>query len=152
MQMTFDNIKLTPIQKKVNAWHYKYYDITINDAEKEYDKGTNMITFPYVISAERFSNEETFPFEMMVLPDSLEVEIQQISATRGVCKVPVSKLSEGVNYLFIELIEQGCPPISFPFAITYTASKTKKPTAKENIKIKKKTIQEIKYELEFPGI
>lgn len=155
IQMSFDNIKLMPLQKMVNAWHYKYYDITINDAEKEYDKANGLITFPYIISAERFSNEETFPFEMNVLPDSLEVEIQQISATRGICKVPVSELNEGVNYLFIELIEQGCPPISFPFAITYTkpTPKTKnKPAVKENINIKKKTIQEIKYELEFPGI
>ena len=155
IQLKYDNIYLQPIQKKVIAWHDKFYDITINDAEKELDKENGLITFPYNIDVDRNANEDVVHFELKVLPDSLGVEIQTISTTRGKCKVPVSELNEGVNYIFIELTEQGCPPINFPFALTYTkpAPKAKRKTvAKEDFKINKKTIQEFEYDLDFPGL
>ena len=155
IQLKYDNIHLLPIQKKVIAWHDKFYDITINDAEKELDKENELITFPYNIDVDRNANEDVVHFELKVLPDSLGVEIQTISTTRGKCKVPVSELNEGVNYIFIELTEQGCPPISFPFALTYTkpAPKAKRKTvAKEDFMINKKTQEEVENELIFPDL
>ena len=155
IQLKYDNISLLPFHQKVKAWHDKYYDIIINDAEKEFDQENGLITFPYNINAERYSNEDAVHFELIVLPDTLGVEIQKISTTRGVCKVPVSELNEGVNYLFFELTEQGCPSISFPFALTYTkpAPKAKRKTvAKEDFKINKKTKEEVEYEIMFPDL
>ena len=155
LQLKYDNIYILPFRQKIKAWHDKYYDIVINDAEKEFDQEKGLITFPYNIDIDRNANEDAVHFDLIVRPDTLGVEIQKISTTRGICKVPVSELNEGVNYLFFDLTEQGCPSISFPFALTYTkpAPKAKRKTvAKEDFKINKKTQEEVEIELEFPDI
>lgn len=139
IQMTYDNIKLLPYPKKVKAWRDNYYDIVINDGEKVFDKKNGLISFPYTINTERFSSEETSRFELSLSPESLDGELQRESTTRGVCIIPVLTLEEGENYMFIELTEQGCPPISFPFTITYNKSKKQKQPTKADFKISKTT-------------
>lgn len=155
IQIIYDNIRLLKFQQKVKAWHYNYFDVNIKSDEIEIDKESGLLSFPYNINIERYSDKETFLIDVKLLPDTLDVEIQKISETRGLCKMYVSQLNEGLNYIFIRLIEQGCPPIDFPFAFTYTkpSPKTKqKPAVKENIQIKKKTMQELEYDLEFEGL
>ena len=136
VQMSYDGITLLPIATKAKAWRDNYYDIVINDSKKVYDKKNGTISFPYTIEMERLSTEGITPFELEATPNYLEAEIQEGTTTEGVCIVPVSKLEDGENYLFIELTEQGCPPVSFPFTITYTA---KKQPTKANFKISKTT-------------
>ena len=136
IQISYDNITLMPCPTKVKAWRDNYYDIVMNDSKKVYDKKNGTISFPYSIEMERLSSEGLSPFELEATPNYLEAEIQEESTTQGVCIIPVSKLEDGENYLFIELTEKGCPPVSFPFTITYTA---KKQPTKANFKISKTT-------------
>lgn len=155
IQIIYDNIRLLRFQQKVRAWHYNYFDVNIKSDEIEIEKESGLLSFPYNINIERYSDKETFLIDIKLLPDTLDVEIQKISETRGLCKMYVSQLNEGLNYIFIRLVEQGCPPIDFPFAFTYTkpSPKTKqKPAVQENIQIKKKTMQELEYDLEFEGL
>lgn len=147
IQIIYDGIVLLPIQQKVKAWRYNYFDVSINNSEIKIDKQSGVLTFPYNINIERFSEEETFPVDVRVVPDTLDVRVQKISEVRGLCNMPVSNLQEGENRVYIRLMEQGCPPLDFPFDFTYTkpAPKTKhKPAVKEDIQVK-----EVEYDLEF---
>ena len=146
IQMTYDNILITPQHIKVKAWREMFYDVIVNDAEKGIDKKNGLLTFPYTIDTERQPNEEAVHFDLDVLPDSMEVDIEKTSTTRGICRIPLSVLEDGENYLFFKLTEQGCPPISFPYSITYNkpASKSKqKASVKTDYVIEKTTMQEI---------
>lgn len=150
IQIIYDGIALLPIQHVVNAWRYNYFNVIINNDEIKIDKANGLLKFPYNINIERFSENETFLLDVMVVPDTLDVNIQKISETRGLCSMPVSQLNEGENLLYIRLKEQGCPPIDFPFSFTYTKPVPKskhKPEVKENIQVK-----ELEYDLEFPGL
>jgi len=136
IQMIYDNIILMPYPKKVKAWRDNYYEIFMNDSKKVYDKKNGTISFPYTINIERLASEGISPFQLEVTPDSMEADIQTDAISQGICTVPVSSLEDGENYIFIELTEKGCPPLSFPFTITYTA---KKQPTKANFKISKTT-------------
>lgn len=126
--MSYDNIILLPYAKKVKAWRDNYYDVVINDNEKVFDKKNGLISFPFTIDIERFSNEEAVDFEVEATPDILEVDVQMTSTDRGTCVIPITALEEGENYMFIELTEQGCPSLSFPFTVTFNKPKGKQPT------------------------
>ena len=139
IQINCDNIKLLPSQKKVKAWRDNYYDVVIKDSEKTFDKKNNTLSFPFTINAERFLCEETIPFEVSANVDSWAVDVEQSSPTQGVCTVQIADLNEGENYLYIELTEEGCPPVTFTYIIT-----NKKPgKAKKDFTIKKDTFLEI---------
>lgn len=127
IQMSYDNIKITPFSKKVKAWRDNFYDIVINDKEKAFDKKNGLLSFPYSVTMERLSTDVPTTFELEVTPDDLEAELQQTSTTQGTCVIPVTALEEGENYIFIELTEEGCPPISFPYTITFNKKGKKQP-------------------------
>ena len=77
---------------------------------------------------------------MNIQTDSLQCELEKISETRYKCKV--LDLAEGNNNIIVQILEQGCPPASFPFEVTYTkpVAKTRnKPAVKEDVVITKKT-------------
>ena len=62
-----------------------------------------------------------------------------MSEIRHKCKV--YSLKEGVNNIVIQILEQGCPPASFPFEVEYykpVAKTRNKPAEKEKVTIKKK--------------
>ena len=127
IQMSYDNIKLMPINKKVKAWRDNYYEVIILDKEKVYDKKNGVLVLPYSVTMERLSTDVPTTFELEVTPDDLEAELQQTSTTQGTCVIPVTALEEGENYIFIELTEEGCPPISFPYTITFNKKGKKQP-------------------------
>ena len=84
-----------------------------------------------------FSDEDFYPTSINIVTDSLLYsETQKISESRYKCQV--FDLKEGSNDITIEIIEQGCPPISSPWRINYNkpSAKTKH---KETVEIKKKT-------------
>lgn len=56
-------------------------------------------------------------------------------------KYKVDGLNEGINNIVVQILEQGCPPASFPFVVEYhkPVAKTKaKPAEQEKVVIKKK--------------
>lgn len=140
VQVTCDNITLLPSQKTVKVWRDNYYDVIVNDAEKSYDKKTDMFSFPYTITMERNPNEETYHFELKVLPDDLDIEIEKTSTTRGVCSIPASVMENGENDIYFEVTEQGCPPLLFPFSINYKKPKGKKAPTLKDFKIETSTL------------
>lgn len=79
--------------------------------------------------------ETIYPTNINILTDSLEYEQEKLSEIRYKCKV--LGLREGLNNITIQIIEQGCPPASFPLEITYTKPSLR--TKKENVEIKKVT-------------
>ena len=66
-------------------------------------------------------------------------EYEKMSEVRHKCKV--HSLREGVNNIVVQIVEQGCPPASFPFEVEYhkpVARSKNKPAEKEKVTIKKK--------------
>lgn len=138
MQIIYDGLKSPMIPHKIKAWHYKYFNVDINDAETSINQGT--LSFTFNINAERNPGEAVYPTSVNIQTDSLQCELEKISETRYKCKV--LELSEGTNNIVVQILENGCPPASFPFEVTYTkpSAKTKtKPATKEDVVIKKKT-------------
>lgn len=125
------------IPVKAKAWHYKYFVVDVIDAETVLNNGT--LSFAFNINESRDPGEDLYRKRVAILADSLSVSIEKISEIRY--KVRATELKEGLNNIIVQIIEQGCPPVSFPFEIVYTkpVEETKgKKTAKEAVVIKKK--------------
>jgi len=138
VQVCYDGLKSPIISLKVMAWHYKYFNVDVSDAETSISKGD--LSFTFNINAERMSGEAVYPTSVNVLADSLTWELEKISETRYKCKVLA--LREGTNNIVVQILEQGCPPAAFPFEVTYTRPSAKgrnKSGGKEDVVIKKKT-------------
>lgn len=134
----YDGLKSPIIPFKVNAWHYKYFVVDIDDTQTTLENGT--VSFVFNINAERIANDRIYPTTVNIQTDSLTFEYEKMSEIRHKCKV--YSLKEGVNNIVIQILEQGCPPASFPFEVEYykPVAKTKnKPAKKEKVTIKKKT-------------
>lgn len=134
----YDGLKSPIIPYKVMAWHYKYFNVDVNDAETSIHQGT--LSFTLNINAEREPGETVYPTIVNIQTDSLQCELEKISETRYKCKV--FELNEGNNTIVVQIHEEGCPAASFPFEVTYTkpAVKTRnKAAVKEDVVIKKKT-------------
>ena len=144
IRIIYDGISILPIQQKVQAWRYNYFNVSIKKDEMTIDKDNQLLTFPYVINIEqRFSESDPYPMEVEIVPDTLFAKITKITDTQGLCSMPVSQLKEGENLVYIRLVEQGCPPIDFPFSFTYT---------KPSPKTKRKPVVKVKepdYNLKF---
>ena len=110
-----------PLQvAKAQAWHYKYYNVDVNERETSIANGT--LAFTIDISAERLQGEDIYPYEVKLLTDSLSFDMEQVSAIRYKCKV--YNLKTGTNNVIVQIIEDGCPPANYTFEVEYT-----KPTA-----------------------
>lgn len=137
-QVVYDGLRSPIISYKVKAWHYKYFNVDINESETSINKGT--LSFTFNINAERNPGEAVYPTSVNIRTDSLVCELEKISETRYKCKV--MDLAEGENNIVVQILEEGCPPASFPFEVTYTkpVPKTSKTSeVKEDVVIKKKT-------------
>ena len=131
VQITYDGLKYPIVPIKTKAWHYKYINVDLDEAETTVDKGD--VSFTINISVEKQPGEIDYPFEVEIKADSLQSELAKISETRYKCKL--FDLEEGVNNINIDILENGCPPSVFPFEIKYTKPK---PKVKEEVKIEKK--------------
>ena len=137
-QIVYNGLWSPVIPFKVKAWHYKYFNVDINDAETSISQGT--LSFTFNINAERNPGEAVYPTSVFIQTDSLKCELEKLSETRYKCKV--FSLVQGENNIVVQILEQGCPPASFPFEVTYTkpSARTSKTAAvKEDVVIKKKT-------------
>lgn len=134
----YDGIKSSIIPFKVNAWHYKYFVVDIDDSQTTLENGT--VSFVFNINAERIASDGIYPTTVNILTDSLKLEYEKLSEIRHKCKV--YSLKEGVNNIVVQILEQGCPPASFPFEVEYykpVAKTRNKPAENEKVTIKKKT-------------
>lgn len=137
-QIVYDGLRSPIIPFKVKAWHYKYFNVDVNDSETSIHQGT--LSFTFNINAERNPGEAVYPTSVNIQTDSLQCELEKISETRYKCKVLA--LNEGINNVVVQILEEGCPPASFPFEVTYTKPATRsrnKSAVKEEVAIKKKT-------------
>lgn len=133
----YDGLKSSQIPFKVNAWHYKYFVVDVDDSQTALENGT--VSFVFNINAERIASDGVYPTIVQILTDSLQYEYEKMSEIRHKCKV--FSLKEGINNITIQVLEQGCPPAAFPFEVEYhkPVEKTKnKPAEKEKVTIKKK--------------
>lgn len=136
----YDGLKSPIIPYKVMAWHWKYFNVDEIESERSISQG--ILSFSFNINAERSPGEAAYPtnVEIKTESDSLYCELEKISETRYKCKV--FNLIEGNNTIVVQVKEEGCPPASFPFDVTYTkpVAKTRnKPEVKEAVTITKKT-------------
>lgn len=122
---------------KAKAWHYKYFVVDVIDSETVLNDGA--LSFTFNINASRDVGEDIYPMPVNVMSDSLVFTVEKLSEIRY--KVRVDELKEGLNNIVIQVIEQGCPPVSFPFEIMYTkpvADAKGRKTGEEKVEIKKK--------------
>lgn len=137
VQITYDGLKYPVIDHKVNAWFYKKFEIEEDESQRNVEHGT--LTFVFNVKNSR-EDESIVKFDVSVQADTLSVlREDKMSETRY--KYKVCDLKEGVNNIVVQVLEQGCPPASFPFEVEYhkPVAKTKtKPAEKEKVNIVKK--------------
>lgn len=130
VQITYDGIRYPEYPLNVNAWHYKYINVNLDEEDIVVAKGN--VAFNINIEVERVPGDSDYPFEVNVKTDSLKSQLEKLSETRYKCKV--FSLVEGSNMIYINISERGLMPSVFPLEITY-----KKPVAKtEQVEIKKR--------------
>ncbi len=133
----YDGIKSSKIPFNVNAWHYKYFVVDVDDSQTALENGT--VSFVFNINAERIASDGIYPTTVNILTDSLQYEYEKMSEIRHKCKV--YSLKEGINNIVVQILEQGCPPAAFPFEVEYhkpVAKTRNNPAEKEKVTIKKK--------------
>lgn len=137
VQIMYDGLKSPVFPFKVKAWHYKYFVVDVDDSQTALENGT--VSFVFNINAERMANDRIYPTTVNIQADTLGYELEKMSETRFKCKV--FALSEGVNNIVVQILEQGCPPAAFPFEVEYfkPVEKTRNtPAEEERVVIKKK--------------
>lgn len=141
-RVLYQGLESSTIPIKANAWHYRGYLVDIIDSETILEKGS--LSFTFNVSAER-TQDEIYPTTVNIQSDSLSFSLERYSEFRYKCRV--QELHEGLNNIVIQVIEQGCPPVSFPFEITYTkpvAKSKNQPQVEEEVVIKKKESRPVK--------
>lgn len=145
IQILYDGLKSPIIKHKVNAWFYKKFEVEEDESQRSISQGT--LTFVFNIKNIQ-TDGNIYKTDVSVFADTLKVEREdKMSETRY--KYKVYGLNEGVNNVIIQIVEQGCPPVSFPFEVEYhkpVAKTRNKPAEVEKVIIKKKP--KVKNELE----
>jgi hypothetical protein len=136
----YDGLRSPIIPYKVMAWHWKYFNVDEIESERSVSQG--VLSFSFNVNAERSPGEAAYPTTVNIktVPDTLSCELEKISETRYKCKV--YNLIDGNNSIVVQVKEEGCPPASFPFDVTYTkpvARTRNKPAVKESVTITKQT-------------
>lgn len=132
-KVLYDGLTSPIIPLKVKAWHYKYFNVDI--AEYSIDNHDSTLSFTFEIKVN--PDDVIEPLRTSIQTDSLLFDMEKISETRYKCKV--YDLKEGINSIEVQVLEKGCPPVVFPFDVTYT-----KPVAKTDTKQVPKKKVEIK--------
>lgn len=137
IQVVYNGLKSPIINHKINAWFYKKFEVEEDESQRHVEHGT--LTFVFNIKNAQLDGS-IVKFDVSVLADTLSVQREdKMSETRY--KYKVEGLNEGINNIVVQILEQGCPPASFPFEVEYhkPVAKTKtKPAEQEKVVIKKK--------------
>lgn len=138
IQVLYNGLKSSVINHKINAWFYKKFEVEEDESQRHVEHGS--LTFVFNIKNAQLDGS-IVKFDVSVLADTLSVQREdKMSETRY--KYKVEGLNEGTNNIVVQILEQGCPPASFPFEVEYhkPVPKTKKaPAEQEKVVIKKKT-------------
>lgn len=137
ISILYSGLRSPQIPVKVKAWHHKYVNVDIYDSDISITDG--LLSFVLNIQADRYPNEPVYPLSVSLLTDTLQQDISKVSESRYKCKLWT--IGEGTTNIVVQVREQGCPPSSFTFEVTYVKPAPKvhnKPAVKENIVIKKK--------------
>lgn len=121
LHIVYDGIRSCVIPFKVNAWHYKYFVVDIDDAQTSLVD--NALSFVFNIKADRIDSDDIYPTEVTVLTQNVESMLEKLSETRYKCTIPY--LPEGLTAFDIQVVEQGCPPALFPHEVEFCAEKPK---------------------------
>lgn len=137
IQVVYNGLKSPIINHKINAWFYKKFEVEEDESQRHVEHGT--LTFVFNIKNAQLDGS-IVKFDVSVLADTLSVQREdKMSETRY--KYKVEGLNEGINNIVVQILEQGCPPASFPFEVEYhkPVARTKtKPAEQEKVVIKKK--------------
>jgi len=135
-QVLYNGLKSPVINIKTKAWHYKYFTADVNESERLFQNG--LLSFTFDINAQWTADDDIYPKKVIVKSDSLEIMPDKISETRYRCRD--LSIKEGLNNIIIMIQEQGCPPMNFPYEITYTKpnAKNKGKGNKDGLEIRKK--------------
>lgn len=137
IQVQYNGLKSPVINHKINAWFYKKFEVEEDESQRSVEHGT--LTFVFNIKNAQLDGS-IVKFDVSVSADTLNVQREdKMSETRY--KYKVYGLNEGINNVLVQVLEQGCPPASFPFEVEYhkPVAKTKTtPEEKEKVVIKKK--------------
>lgn len=137
IQVVYNGLKSPVINHKINAWFYKKFEVEEDETQRHVEHGS--LTFVFNIKNAQLDGS-IVKFDVSVLADTLSVQREdKMSETRY--KYKVDGLNEGINNIVVQILEQGCPPASFPFEVEYhkPVAKTKtKPAEQEKVVIKKK--------------
>lgn len=135
LQVQYHQLTSPVIPLKVQAWHFKYFDLVISN-EQVNSNGTATFIFDINIPSPEDRDFKRYVTAQNI--DSVQIEIESISATKYKCTV--SNLIEGINNIVIKVQEGACPPMSLPYEITYTKpAPRKRETPKISIQKKTKT-------------
>jgi hypothetical protein len=129
-RIKYNGLITSVIPLKVNAWYYKYFVVDIDNSQTSVSNG--LASFVFNINADRIASDGIYMMNVSLQTDSLIYDVTKQSETRYKCKV--ISLKEGVNNIFVQIQEEGCPPALFPFEIEYSKPKKKQ----EVIVVKKK--------------
>ncbi len=137
LKVRYEGLTSVTIPFKVKAWYYKYFVVDLDDSQTTIDNGT--VSFVFNINADRSTSDGLYHTMVNIVTDSLSYELEKMSEIRYKCRV--KSLNEGVNNITVQILEQGCPPASFPFEVEYHKPVSKlrnKQAEKEKVTIKKK--------------
>lgn len=125
------------------AWHYKYFNLETSNVQVNGD-GTAIFQLNISIPS---SEDLNYPLQVDITSsDTLKTEIVSYNAFTHKCSV--SPLKEGINNIEIHVLEEGCPPITLPFELSYTKPIPRKhESGKVSIKQKVEPVQK-KFRLE----
>ncbi len=134
-RVCYDGLISALVPFTVKEWYYKYFNIDVEDVETVIKNGNLFFTFN--ISADKLPGEEDYPSTVGVRAGKLPVHLEKLSETRYKCNV--TGLRDGVNQVFIQIQEPGCPVSEYPFEVSYTKpvpQSTSKPAVGERVVIK----------------
>lgn len=134
--ITYDGLTYPTVPIKTMAWHYKYINVALDEAETTVGQGNASFTINILIDKQ--PGDDDYPFQVTIQSDSVQSELTKISEMRYQCNL--YSLSAGVNHIRICIQEVGCPASLFPFDIAYVKPEQQRgrPKVKESISIEMK--------------
>lgn len=142
LQVVYGGIKSSILKHTIKGWYYKKFEIEEDESQRSLNNGT--LTFVFNVRTVQ-SDGHLYPTEVSIVANNLNVEREdKMSETRY--KYKVHNLHEGVNNITVQIVEQGCPPTSFPFEVEYYKPKS---AQKERVVITKKPVSKVTPRLEI---
>lgn len=136
-QVLYNGLKSPVMKHKVHAWFFKKFEVVEDESQRVLEGGN--LTFVFNINNVQV-DATIVKIDVFVSADTLNVQ-REDKMTERRYKYKVYNLKEGINNVVVQVLEEGCPPASFPFEVEYhkPVAKTRTtPEEKEKVVIKKK--------------